>query len=90
LCKIQKKLDNGARRNNKNQLRKGKRNANKSKVVATEQESVETKTEDTNYLIYWDKYDCKRVWFDVVVVFVIWLNCDCVQSELSLTIRLMS
>jgi hypothetical protein len=40
-------LDNRARKSNKNQLRKGQRNANKAKAVATEQESMQAKTEDT-------------------------------------------
>jgi hypothetical protein len=39
----QKKLDNRARRSNINQLRKGQRNANKEKEVATEQESMQAK-----------------------------------------------
>jgi hypothetical protein len=40
MYKIQKKMDNRARKRNINQLRKGQRNANKTKEVATEQESV--------------------------------------------------
>jgi hypothetical protein len=75
-------MDNRGSKNNRNQLRKGQRNANKEKAVATEQESMQTKTNDTTYIIYRDEYDCKRV--------VVWLNFDCVQFNLSLTVELMS